>query len=197
MISLFLSLLPSQTPSMALALGNSWLLFYLLSSSPPLPPRSFLTLFCTLSSLCLSYFPIFFSYTLSFSLPFLSLGHIHLRIVMIAARSSAMACRKSELVHVSEHRYALWTPAGSFTDCWSEEGHACMHGLQNKAPKQPQGKDAAKYMQQHGMWRRIVKCPKNYFSFAFLMRRIYFCYVKYDADKLQSRVRCLKSISWY
>lgn len=86
-----LPLHPLLTPPLAVAPGNSWLLFY----------PSFLP-FDTPS-------PLFNA--LSFSL---SLGHVDLQIVMIAVRSSAMACRKSELVHVSEHRYALWTPAAGF-----------------------------------------------------------------------------------
>lgn len=103
------------------------LLLCLLTLSSPLSLPS-VSLTSPLSSL-------FFCYINStFSLPFLFRGHIHLLIVMIAVRSSAMACRKSKLVHVSEHRYALWTPAGSFTDCWSVEGDACMHGLQSKDP---------------------------------------------------------------
>lgn len=103
-----LPLLPSHTPPMAVALGNSWLLFYISSS----------LFFSNLSSPpSLLFHPLpsyFLIYILLFS------GHIHLQIVMIAVRSSAMACRKSELVHVSKRRYALWTPAGSFTDCWIE-----------------------------------------------------------------------------
>lgn len=129
------------------------------------------THFCTLSPpskyliSLLSFLFFFFTRSLlfSFSLPFLSLGHIHLLIVMIAARSSAMACRKSELVHVSEHRYALWTPAGSFTDCWSEEGDDCLHELQNKAPNELRGNDAANKTLQYGTWRRLTlkNCPKT------------------------------------
>lgn len=168
MISLFLCLLPSQTPPMAVPLGNSWLLFYLFSSSSfsPFSPISVLSLLPLniLFHFCHSYF-FFFTRSLlfSFSLPFLSLGHIHLLIVMIAARSSAMACRKSELVHVSEHRYALWTPAGSFTDCWSEEGDDCLHELQNKAPNELRGNDAANKTLQYGTGGRLTlkNCPKT------------------------------------
>lgn len=87
--------------------------------SPPLHP--FLNHFNTPLQSLSAHFShgYFFIYTLP---PTLLLGHIHLVIVMIAVRSSAMACRKSELVHVSEHRYALWTAAASFTTGWSGEG---------------------------------------------------------------------------
>lgn len=126
MISLFLSLLPSHlhqwlwpwaTPDLYFILPRLLLLFLFTLFSPLFSSTS-VTL-------------IFLIYTLLFS-PVPLLGHIHLLIVMIAVRSSAMACRKSELVHVSEHRYALRTLAGSFTDCCSEEGDACMHRLQKK-----------------------------------------------------------------
>lgn len=135
------------------------LLLFLLTLSSPFSPPS-LSLISPLSSLFYIYVYIkIYIYTLSFSLPFLSVGHIHLLIVIIAVRSCAMACRKSELVHVSEHRYAPWTPAGSFTRCWSEEGDACMHGLRNKAPSQTQGNDTANNV----LFRVKVKCPKTCF----------------------------------
>lgn len=139
MISLFL--LPPPLTNSTAGCGLGQLLTFILSPLLLLFLRTLSSPISALSPPSVSCFTfVILLYIHSFSLHLLSLGHIHLLIVMIAASSSAVACRKSELVHVSEHRYALWTPAGWFSDCWSEKQTLCVqHGLQDNRPR---GNDA-------------------------------------------------------
>ena len=70
MISLFLSLLPSHTPPTAVALGNAWLLFFLLLFLPHLFFTRFSSLCLFIPSLSSLIFFFFFTNTESVSHPF-------------------------------------------------------------------------------------------------------------------------------
>ena len=146
----FLASSPSSPskPPMAVALGNTWLLFYLLFFLLTL----FFTFSCTLSSLSLSYFTfvilIFLIRTLSF--PPFSLSQPHSSSDCYDCCAFLCHGLQEEWVSTCQRAQVCTVDTGWLIQRLLERGGRRSHArLQNRAPDQPQGNNVVNHTLQH------------------------------------------------